>query len=128
VEQVERREHEAALVQRAAVGQQRLVIGVHARELGLPPRVGARGVVARTRLEPFRVRAVLARPDHLVLQPVDAREDARQERRGVAADLVPAQRQVVDPLEQQRQAVRARDRLEQRIDPRLHRLVPQETS
>ena len=41
-----------------------------------------------------------------------------EQRRGVAADLVVAQRELVDAVEQQRQPVRRRDRREERVDAR----------
>ena len=49
-----------------------------------------------------------------------------QQRRRVAADLVVADREVVDPLEQQRQPVGRGDRREERVEARLERLVAEQ--
>ena len=64
--------------------------------------------------------------DHLLLQPVDPRDEARQQRRRVAPDLVVAQRQLADPLEQQREPVGRRDGRQEGIDAGLERLVLQQ--
>ena len=123
VEQLERAQDEVAEVERAALGQQAVVVGVEAGELELARRAGARGVGLRRRHRPLGVGAVVLGRDHLVLQPVDARDEAGEQRRRVAADLVLAKREVVDALEQEREAVGGRDRREEGIHAGLERLV-----
>jgi hypothetical protein len=75
------------------------MVRVEAGELQLARRAGARGVALRCIDLPLGVGAVVLRRDHLVLEPVDARNEAGEQWRRVAADLVLAQRQLVDALE-----------------------------
>ena len=109
VQQLEGAEHEIAEVERAARG-------ARAGGGALPPRphepprgAGAGGVGGGLGGEALGVGLIGGGRDGLVLQPVDARDEAREERGGVAADLVRAQRQVVEPLEEQSQPVGGRD-------------------
>ena len=114
-QQPQRAQHEVACVERARLDQQALVREVELGELALPGPVG----LLRPRREALGVDAVL-------LQPVDARDDARHERGGTAAEVVLAQRQVVEVLEQHRQPVGAPERHDERIEPRLQCLVVQD--
>src|SRR3954454_8298434 len=70
--------------------------------------------------------AEVLRADHLLLEQVDALDKAGEEWGGVATDLVAAQRKVVDALQQQREPVSRAHRREQRVNPRLERLVAQD--
>ena len=88
---------------------------VELRELPLPGPVGL--------LRPGREALGV---DELLLQPVDPRHDPGHERRGARAEVVLAQGQVVEPLEEHREAVRARERHDERVQAGLERLVVQE--
>ena len=103
---------EVAGIERVRRGQQPLVGGVELGELALARAVG----LLRPRREALRV-------DQVLLQPVDPCHDPRQERGGAAAEVVLAQRQVVDVLEQHRQAVGAPERDDERLQACLQRLV-----
>ena len=120
----DRPQDELAGVERALLGEQPVMVDVELRELGLARRAIALGVVvARQRLGPG---GVVGRGHELVLQPVDAVDDAGEQDRRAPADVVPAQVQVVHPIEQQREPVGAGDRREERIDARLGGLVAQQ--
>ena len=108
-------QHQVAGVERVGLDEQSLVREVELGELALPRAVG----LIRPRREALGV-------DAIVLQPVDARDDARHERGGAAAEVVLAQRQLVEVLEQHRQPVRAPQRYDERIEPGLQRLVVQD--
>jgi hypothetical protein len=84
------------------------------------------GVGGRTLPELGRVAAVVAAGDQLVLEAVDARHEARDQRRRVAADLVAAQGEVVHAVEHQRDPVGRRHRGEERIESGLDRLLVQD--
>jgi hypothetical protein len=99
---------------------------VDVRELELALSVGARVVALGRSAAALGPAAELLRLDHLLLEAVDALDEAGKQRRRVATDLVTAQRQVVDPLEQQRQPVGGADRREQRVEPGLERLIAQD--
>ena len=126
VEEVEGPEHEVARVERAAVAKDAIVGLVNGGELELALGVGPLGVVPGLLLEGMRVPQVVARHDHLLLEPIDAGDDAAEQRGGVPAYLVVSQPKVVDPVEQQREPVRPRDRREERVDAPLDRLIPQQ--
>ena len=111
---------EVAEVERALLGEQAVVRRVDGAELALA--LGA--VVARRQRR--RPAHELVRGHHRVLQPVDPRDDAGEERGRVAAEVVQAQRQLVDVLEQHRQAVGGRDRRRRTGRARLERLVVQQ--
>ena len=114
------------MVERAPLGEQAIVVGVQARELELAAGVNPLGVRLAGATELGRVATVVAAGDQLVLQAIDTRDEARQERCRVAADLVAAEGQVVDPVEHQRQPVGRRHRGEERVEPGLDRLVVQD--
>ena len=126
VQQAERPQDQVAEVERPALREQPVVIGVQAGELALALRPGARGVAARLRGEPVRVAAVVVGGDHLVLEAIDPRHEAGEQRRGVAANLVVAQGQVVDALEQKGEPVGRGHRGEEGVDAGLERLVLQQ--
>ena len=129
-----------------ALGQQpaRLDHQVAARR-GCPPRAGSDRGGHRARRTPSRAapapaeRGVLASRSRAAaqsrsrsgvtrssLQQVDPAQEPCQEPGRVAADLVAAQRQVVDAIEQDRQAVGRGDGREERVEPRLDRMLAQD--
>ena len=126
VQQPEGVQREVADVERAGLGQQSIVRGVDVRELELALCVRALVVGRDGRRAVLGPAAEVLGSHHLLLQLVDALDEPRQKRRRVAADLVAAQRQVVDPLEQQRQPVGGADGREQRVEAGLERLVAQD--
>ena len=125
VQEPEGVQHQIAEVERAGLGEQTVVVRVHLCELELTLGVRALGVTslaARLR-RPARPGAVVGRADHLVLQPVDPGDEAGEQRRRIATDLVAAQREVLDPVEHQGEPVRGGHRREKRIEPGLEGLV-----
>ena len=116
-QQAEALEHEVAGVERPGFVEHPLVRAVELGELAL-----ARAAL-RQRRGP---RRVVGGGDELVLEPVDALDDRAQGGARVAAQVVVAQRQVVDPLEQHGEPVGGADRRDERVEPRLERLVVQE--
>ena len=103
VQQPEGPQYQVAGVERAAVVQQRVVVRVQPRELELPrPAAALRiGVLGQG----VRLRGHLPVINHARLEPVDAGHESRQEGRRVAADLVVAEAELSDRVEQQRDAV-----------------------
>ena len=120
----ERVEDEVARVQRAALRQQPVVRGVDGGELALAHGARAGGLaVLRQRGGPGGV----VRGGHqLVLEPVDPADDRAEHRARVPAQVVRGERQLVDPLEQQREPVGGGDRRHERVDARLERLLAQQ--
>ena len=110
-------QHEVADVERPRVGQHPLVGAVELGELAL-----ARAVPGQGR----GPRGVVVRRHQLVLEAVDPLDDRAERRARVAAQVVVAQRQLVDPLEQHRQAVGGAHGGGERVEPGLERLVAQE--
>ena len=102
--------------------------GVDLRELELALGGHPLGVALGGLREGLGVCAVVLGARHLVLQAVDAVHEAAQQRSRVAADLVVAQRQLVDPLPEHRHSVRAGDGREEGVEPRLERLVLEQPS
>ena len=100
--------------------------GVELSELALTPRSLALGRTLRLTLPLLGPVAQAARGYPLRLQRVDATQEPCQEPRRVAADLVPSQRKLVEPVEQHRQPVRGTDGGEERIQPRLQRVLPEQ--
>ena len=120
----DRAQHELARVQRALFGEQPVVVEIQAGELDLARgAVAGRVVLGRQRLRPG---GVVGGRDELVLEPVDAIDDARQQDRRAPADVVAAQVQVVHAVEQHRETIGARRGREERIDARLGGLVAQQ--
>ena len=120
----DRSQHELARIQRPHLREQPVVVEVQAGELDLASGAIASGVVVgRQRLGPG---GVVGGRDELVLEPVDAIDDARQQDRRAPADVVAAQVQVVHAVEQDREAIGARRGREERIDARLGGLVAQQ--
>ena len=128
VQEPERPHHEVAEVQRPALLQKAVVVGVDAGELHLAGRGGTRGVAAGSGPlhQALGVAAVLLGGHELVLQAVDPGHEAGQQRGRIAADLVTADGEVPDSLEEERQAIGRRDRGQERVHPRLQRLVLEE--
>jgi hypothetical protein len=124
VQQLEGAHDQVPEVERAALLQQAVVVGVEAGELALAVGVGALGIGRGGK--PLGPVLQLLRRHQLVLEPVDARDEAGQQRRRIAADLVVAQRQLADPVEQERQAVGGGGGSEERVDAGLERLVAQQ--
>ena len=108
VQQVDRAQDEVADVERALLGEQAVVVGEELRELAL-----ALGGLALEARGPARV---VGRGDQLELAAVDALDDARQQRGAVAEEVVAAQRELVDAVEQQREAVGGGDGDEERVE------------
>jgi len=113
-------EDEVAEVERALLGEQAVVRRIDGTELALAlgPVVAGRQI--------GRPAHVLLGGHHRVLEAVDPGDDAGEERRRVAAEVVQAERQLVDVLEQHREAVGRRDRRDERVEARLERLVVQQ--
>ena len=76
--------------------------------------------------EPGGPRAVVRGGDQLLLEVVDAADDLAERRARVPAQVVVAQRQRVDVLEQHRQPVRGGHGRRERVDPGFQRLVAQQ--
>ena len=115
-----RLEHQVAEVQAALRGEHRVVRLVDRRELPL-----ALGALVPGG-QPGRPAGVFDRGDHRLLEAVDAGDHAREHRSGVAAEVVPAQGQLVDALQQHREPVGGCHGRHERADPRLERLVVQQ--
>ncbi len=116
-QQAEALQHEVADVERAGLLEQALVGAVEVGELALA------GVLLGQRGRPGRI---VGRRHELVLEPVDALDDRAQRRARVAAQVVVAQRQLVDPLQQHGQSVGGAYGRHERIQPGLVRLVAQQ--
>ena len=116
-QQAEAVQHEVADVERAGVRQHSLVRAVQLGELALAGALLGEGV---------RPGGVVVGGHELVLEAVDPLDDRAERRTRVAAQVVVAQGQVVDPLEQHRQPVGGADRGGERVEARLERLVAQQ--
>ena len=104
-----------------------VVARVQVREL--PLAAGALAAPARSpppARAPRPSRASLPGVIRLGLQGVDSPQQAGEQARRVAADLVPAQRQVVQTVEQHRQPVREPDGGEEGVESRLQRVLAQQ--
>ena len=110
-------EQQVAEVERPRLLEHAVVGRVDGGELALAVGLGAE--------RPRPRRVVLVR-DQLVLEAVDAADDRAQQGARVAADVVRGERQLVDALEQHRDAVGGRDGRGERVEPRLERLVVQQ--
>ncbi len=126
-QQSQRADDEVAGVERSLLGEHPVVRAVDLGELALACGAGALGVVPcvvlHERLGPCRV--VLG-ADQLVLQPVDPPHEADEQRCRVAAEVVAADRQLVDPLQQHREPVGAPYGDGERVDPAVERLLAQQ--
>ena len=92
-------------------------------ELDLPQRPLALGPVGGSALGRTRAFADLLGPDPLRLEHVDPLEQPGQQPARIAADLVPAQRQLVEALEQGGETVGRAGDLEERVATGLERVV-----
>ncbi len=154
-QQRQRADHEVAAVERALLGEHPVVRLVDRGELTLAGaaralRVGCRALAAlrhvvlaeASGIGPSRFRnaigasrwhaelvgpgGVLVGADQLVLEAVDPAHEAGDERRRVAAEVVTADRQLVDPLQQHREPVGAADGDGERVEPAGERLLAQQ--
>ena len=121
LEQAQRQQHEVAGVERALLAQHPVVGAVDLRELALALGALVAGGQPR-RPRPATSSAVTAR----LLEAVDPSQHAGEHRRRVAAEVVQAQRQLVDALEQHREPVGVRDGHDERVEARLVGLVAQQ--
>ena len=125
-EQAPERQYDVAGVEAVGGGEDAVVLGIQRRELAFPPRALAGRLVAR-RLPAFGgPGGQRFGVDRLRLQRVDAAQEPRQESGRVSADLVVAQRQLVDSVEQHRQPLGRPDGLEERVQSRLGGVVAQQ--
>ena len=116
-------EHKVARIEAPQPPQDAVVAGVHLRELDLtggPLPLRLRRRIPSPSLGPV---AEAARRDGLGLQGVHPAEQPRQEAGRVAADLVPSERQLVQPVEEDGETVRGANRVEERIQARLERIL-----
>ncbi len=120
-------EHRLAAVDRARGVQHRVVELVDLGELPLARRRIKVGVVLH-RAEALGPLAKALGGDPCRLQRVDPIDDPGEEPGGVPADLVPAQGQLVEPLEQQRQPLGGGQRLEEGVESCLGRVLVQQPS
>ena len=109
-------EQQVAEVERPALLQHAVVGGVEGGELALAVGLGA---------ERLRPRRVVVVGDELVLEAVDAPDDRAEQRARVAAQVVGGERQLVDALEQHRDAVGRRDGRGEGVEAGFERLVVQ---
>ena len=108
-------EEDVAAVEAARLGEDPVVGRVELGELELTPR-GLPGGLVRRLLRLPGPQLQPRRADPFGLQRVDPREQPGQQGGGVAADLVAAQRQLVEPVEQHRQALRGAQHVEERVE------------
>ncbi len=119
-------EHQVAVVEASRLAQDAVVAGVEVGELDLALGALALGAPGRGALQRHPPLAQRRRRDRLDLQQVDATQQPRQQARRVAADLVTAKRQLVDPVEEDREPVRGANGGEERIEAGLERVVAQQ--
>jgi hypothetical protein len=115
-------QHQLAEVQQPLLQQQAVVGLEQPRELALALGPVA-GVLGR---QPRGPLAEPRRPQAGVLEPVDPRDHRAQDGRRPPAQVVVAQRQLVDAVQQQREAVGRRRGHREGVDARLQRLVAQQ--
>ena len=89
MEQREGAQHEVARIECAAVTEEAVMVLVQPGELELALGVGTLGVVVRLLRQRTRVAEVVGRHHHLLLQPVDSRDHAAEQRGRVPPYLVP---------------------------------------
>lgn len=95
-------------------------------ELKLAQRRLPRAAIAAAPLRRPRVVAKLGWADPRLLERVDPFQEAREQPRGIAADLVPSQRELVDAVEQDREPVGRAHHLEEGVDPTFKRVIAEE--
>ena len=101
--------------------------GVEVGELTLAGRALALPDVGCLALGPLGPVPQLGGGDALGLHRVDSTEQPGQQPCRVAADLVPAQREVVEAVEEHREAVGGPDGGEERVEPRLQRVLAEQS-
>ncbi len=119
-------EEDVAAVEAAGLGDDPVVGGVEVGELALAPRRLALGLVAGGGLPRPRPLGERRRSHPFGLQPVDPGQQPGQQTGRVAADLVPAQRQPVEAVEQQRQPLAPAQHVEEGVEPGLLGVVAQD--
>ena len=118
-------EHHLAFVQHSELEHDRVVTIVDLAELDLAEGLLTIGATCGSALHRPSAVAEIRRADPLGLERIDALEQAGEQAGGIAADLVPAQRQIIEPVEHQGEPVGGGGRLEEGIDAGLERVVPQ---
>ena len=126
LEQPAELEHRLAAVDRPRGAHHRVVQLVDLSELPLARRRVKVGLSRLTGAEALGPLPEPLRGHPGGLQGVDPIDDPRQEPGGVAADLVAAQGQLVEPLEQQGKALGGRQRLEEGIEAGLCGVLAQQ--
>ena len=115
-EQAVEGEEDVAAVEASGLGEDAVVGRVELGELEFAPGGLPLGFVAR-RPRASRARSLQPRrPEPFRLQRVDPLQQARQQAGRVAADLVAAQRQLVEPVEQHRQPLGRPEHVEEGIE------------
>ncbi|MFN8163746.1 MAG: hypothetical protein U0R26_07920 [Solirubrobacterales bacterium] len=110
-------EEDVATVEAARVGEDPVVDREQLRELKIAPRPLSLRLVGRGFLSLARPGLQGGGTDGFGLQPVDPGEQAGEQAAGVAADLVAAKGQLVEAVEQHRQALRRAEDVEERVEP-----------
>ncbi len=119
-------DHQVAAVEAPVLAQDPVVARVQLREL--PLAAGAL-LLLRDRRLPLALLGPVAKPagaDSLGLQGVDSPQQAGEQARRVAADLVPPEGQVVQMVEEQRQPIREPDGREEGVESRLQGVLAQQ--
>ncbi len=111
------RQEDVAAVEAAGLGEDLVVGGVELGELDLAPGRLARGLVAGFGLGGTGAFGEAGRPDAVRLERVDPRQQPGQQAGRVAADLVAAQRQLVEAVEQHRQPLGGAEDVEEGVEP-----------
>ena len=122
-EQALQLDHQVAGVKAPAIAQDAIVTRVQVRELPLALGSLALGRALRLALALFGPVAQPAGGDPFRLQGVDAAQEPGEQPSRVTADLVPAQRQLVEPVQQHRQPVGGADGGEEGVEPRLESVL-----
>jgi hypothetical protein len=119
-------QHSGAAVERARLVQHRVVKGVEVGELALALGGVARGLFGGTGSQLLGPLQKALRPYCRRLQRVDPADQPRQQPGGVAADLMAAQRQLVDAVEQHRQPLGGAEALQEGVEARLGGVLAQQ--
>ena len=115
-EQAVQGQEDVAAIEAAALGEDPVVARVELGELDLSSHGLPGGLVGSALLPVASALLQPRRPDPFGLQRIDPSEQAGQERGGVAADLVAAQRQLVEAVEEHRQPLRRAQHVEEGVE------------
>ena len=126
-EQLAELDHQVAAVEVAGLAQDAIVARVEIGEFDLAPAPLALGRARGAALRGDRPITQRRRRDRLGLQQVHPTQQPSEQARRVAADLVAAQRQLVEVVEHDREPVGRADRGEERVEARLERVVAQQS-